>query len=314
MKSLLPAQWSRPKHARLPSLRDRVRAGRWRVALVGCSAFLAMAAVFVWPPAEGAAGGPEPFSLLRDAEPRGPVTVETVASPLVWRASYLPSSTATVSNGTSRSITCEIWWLLAATGDREPWSTYAARSVSGLVDLPPDSASEVELPPAGTTVPAPGLYSLSFWVHCQDDSDAQWRHSDGATMRGAVRIVAGPAGLDSRGGSPMLWIQQIAGRVGTDAGTSTITVTLGNAAPEPRTVQLAVRCASTARVGSASPSDGQQVETISAMIPAASLTDFPVPCPWAGPDATPALTVELRLHTADSMPLVDVASVSEGRG
>lgn len=293
---------------------DRVAGGLARGTLrrpfqLGAMIVAVVALALVWPPSLQAAGGPNAFQLLRDRTPPGPAVLASVDSALLWRTDAAPTSVARVQNVTDRGIKCEVWWILAGFGEEDPWNRPAASSKVRLVSIPAGGSAAVKLPAKAASIDAaPGLHSLSFWVHCLGEMTSDWRHSDGATMRGGVEVVTA-SGLDRIDeAATTLWIDDVSiDPVAAVGGGTRVAVRVANSTSEPTTIDL---------VGSVTTSeeslprtDAGAIQTPRFTVPAARLTLMDVAIPPIRDPGEHTLTIRLRRCAAVSCEVVDAVVV-----
>lgn len=182
-----------------------------------------------WTPPPAGAGGPNPFSVVRAGAPPGPVVLESVRTGVLWRQYAVPPTSAVVQNVSDRPARCEVWWILARTGDESPWVDPVMESTPIIVNLAAGATAQPELDAVSVLTSETGLFHLSFWVHCGST------HSDGATMRALVEVLGDTPGLERVGPhSSTYWIDS----AGLDKGRpATVHIALANANTEPATVR-----------------------------------------------------------------------------
>ena len=276
-------------------------------ALVGCTVVAALSAA--WPAPAPATGGPNPFDILRDSSPPGPVVIASATTGLVWRAGAVPPTKVTVFDETATRARCETWWILAPAAARQPWETpvMEAEPVSfsiragGTLSLPTDLVK-----PASAR---PGVYRLSFWVHCMNVRTGAWAHSDGASIAANIEVVPSATDLRHRPrDSRFVWIeaakappQFIRGR------KDHVQVTIANGSAQPLAVQAWCYLS---KAGATEPwrdPSSMKSGTVKANLTAAGLTTVSVVIPRLPPPGRYELSVWLHQQEASNSLPVDGA-------
>jgi hypothetical protein len=270
--------------------------------------------VQAWHAPSGGAGGSNPFGLQRSSTPQGPVLITAVSTGLIWSLGAVPPTTVTVRDDSTRAADCEVWWILSRRGDPTPWQDPIQRSVPIAVTATPLRSEAVGLDRLGAASPKPGIFSLSVWVHCRNPSSGAWVPSDGATMGGAVEVLAAsPLLARSSDDSRLFWIDAasaarlIVGRPGR------IRVTIANAWVEPVMVDVS---ASLAPAGSGQAGAGNsgagataRSEPTYVNLSAVGLSSVDLTVPRLPGPGSYRLTIEAQLIQATTSVTVDTVHV-----
>lgn len=270
--------------------------------------------VHVWNTPSGGAGGLNPFGLQRSSTPPGPVLITAVTTGLIWRFGAVPPTTVTVRDDSTRVAVCDVWWILSRRGDPTPWEDPIQRSAPVAVTAAPLQSQPVGLSRLAMSVPKPGIFSLSAWVHCRNPSSGAWAPSDGATIGGAVEVLPATKLLArSPGGSRLFWIETASATRMIEGRTSGIHVVIANAWVEPVVMNVTASLAPAGAVQGGADSSGidaiRRSEPIDINLSAVDLNSVDLTIPRLPAPGSYVLTIRARLVQATTSVVVDTVRI-----
>lgn len=270
--------------------------------------------VLVWQTPGGGAGGSNPFGLQRSSTPPGPVLITAVTTGLIWRPGAVPPTTVTVHDDTTRAAVCEVWWILSRRGDQTPWEDPIERSVPVAVTAAPLQSQAVGLNRLVASVPKPGIFSLSVWVHCRNSTPGAWAPSDGATLGGAVEVLPASTLLThSSGDSRLFWIDAASATGMIEGRTGGINVTIANAWVEPVMMNVSASLAPAGVAPAGANRSGADATRLSdptdVNLSAVGLSSVNLSIPRLPGPGTYVLTIQARLVQATTSVVVDTVRI-----